>query len=113
MPTPSAVRATIPRHSLKSTRKVPELDDEKLKKFVSALWDESIVPSLTDYIRIPNKSPAFDKDWAANGHMDAAVALMEAWARNKLTAIPGASLEVVRLAGRTPVIVIEVPGEGD
>src|SRR5256885_3437946 len=102
----------MPRRSRKSTRKAPEVDDAKLKNFVNTLWDESVVPSLTDYIRIPNKSPAFDKDWATNGHMDAAVALMEAWARKKLTAVPGAKLEVVRLNGRTPVIFIEVPGEG-
>jgi len=103
----------MPRRSLKSTRKAPELDGERLKKFVSRLWDDSVVPSLTDYIRIPNKSPAFDKDWVAHGHMDAAVALMETWARNKLVAIPGARLDVVRLPGRTPVIAIEIPGEGD
>ena len=24
------------------------------------IWDDEIVPALTDYIRIPNKSPAFD-----------------------------------------------------
>ena len=24
---------------------------------------DEIIPALTDYIRIPNKSPAFDPDW--------------------------------------------------
>jgi hypothetical protein len=36
--------------------------------FVDACWDE-IVPVLEDYIRIPNKSPLFDPEWAAHGHM--------------------------------------------
>ena len=89
------------------------MDDEKLKNFLNRLWDDSVVPSLTDYIRIPNKSPAFDKDWEARGHMDKAVALLEAWARAQLSAIPSAKLEVVRLSGRTPVIAIEIPGDGD
>jgi acetylornithine deacetylase/succinyl-diaminopimelate desuccinylase-like protein len=89
------------------------VDDEKLKNFLNTLWDDSVVPSLTDYIRIPNKSPAFDKDWEARGHMDKAVALLEAWARAQLSAIPSAKLEVVRLSGRTPVIAIEIPGDGD
>jgi acetylornithine deacetylase/succinyl-diaminopimelate desuccinylase-like protein len=40
------------------------------------------------------------------------VALFEGWARGKLGALPRATLEIVRLAGRTPVILIEVPGEG-
>ena len=52
------------------------MDGEKLKNFLNRLWDDSVVPSLTDYIRIPNKSPAFDKDWEARGHMDKAVALL-------------------------------------
>ncbi len=73
-------------------------------------WDDDIVPVLTDYIRIPNKSPAFDPDWQAHGHMDKVVALFEGWAREKLKALPGAKLEVVRLKGRTPLIFIEVPG---
>ena len=49
--------------SPKSTRKATDLDGQRLKSFVSAQWDDAVVPSLTDYIRIPNKSPAFDKDW--------------------------------------------------
>ena len=89
------------------------MDDQRLKRFVSAQWDNAVVPSLIEYIRIPNKSPAFDKDWVEHGHMDAAVALMEKWARARIAPIPGASLEVVRLPDRTPVILIEIPGQGD
>ena len=40
---------------------------------VERVWDEDILPTLVDYIRIPNKSPAFDADWAAHGHMERAV----------------------------------------
>jgi acetylornithine deacetylase/succinyl-diaminopimelate desuccinylase-like protein len=88
------------------------MDNGKLKTFVDTCWDDEIVPKLVEYIRIPNKSPAFDPDWAAHGYMDQAVALLEAWARAKLAALPGATLEVVRLPGRTPVILIEIPGQG-
>ena len=87
-------------------------DAAGLKAFIDRLWDAEIVPALVDYIRIPNKSPAFDPDWAAHGHMDEATALLEAWARGKLAALPGSTLEVVRLEGRTPVILIDIPGEG-
>jgi acetylornithine deacetylase/succinyl-diaminopimelate desuccinylase-like protein len=88
------------------------MDSAKLKAFVNTLWDDAVVPSLVEYIRIPNKSPSFDPDWVAHGHMDAAVALMEAWARARLANIPGATLDVVRLEERTPVIFIEIPGVG-
>ena len=51
-------------------------------------------------------------DWAAHGYMDEAVALFEGWARERLARLPGATLEIVRLPGRTPLILIEVPGAG-
>ncbi len=83
------------------------MDASQAKQFIDAKWDAEIVPQLVEYVRIPNKSPMFDADWVANGHMDRAVALMEAWARAQ--DIPGMTLEVVRLEGRTPLIFIEVP----
>lgn len=88
------------------------LDDSRLKTFVDRCWSDEIVPTLIEYITIPNKSPAFDSDWAAHGHMEAAVAMFERWARDKLRALPGATLDVVRLPQRTPLILIDVPGTG-
>jgi acetylornithine deacetylase/succinyl-diaminopimelate desuccinylase-like protein len=88
------------------------LDAATTKEFVGGCWDDAILPALVDYIGIPNKSPAFDPDWAAHGHMDKAVALFEAWARARISALPGARLETIRLPGRTPLIVIDVPGVG-
>ncbi len=87
------------------------MDAAKLKKFVNGMWDDSVVPSLTDYIRIPNKSPAFDPDWEKHGYMRDAVALLERWAREKLAPIKGAALEVVQLPGRTPLIFMDIPGD--
>src|SRR3990167_2685471 len=80
-----------------------------LKKFVDGVWTREIVPEITEYIRIPAKSPHFDPDWEKNGHIDRAIAHMVRWAKEKITAIPGATIEVVRLKGRTPVILIEAP----
>jgi len=87
------------------------MDSTALTGFVGGLWDREIVPQLIEYIRIPNKSPMFDAQWAEHGHMDRAVALMETWARAQ--PIAGMQLEVVRLPGRTPLIFIEIPGKGD
>jgi acetylornithine deacetylase/succinyl-diaminopimelate desuccinylase-like protein len=89
------------------------MDTARLKGFVENLWDEAVLPSLTDYIRIPNKSPAFDPDWEAHGHMAKAVALLEGWARARLAQLPGATLDIVQLPGRTPVILIDIPGDSD
>ncbi len=88
------------------------MDQDKLTRFIDGCWQAEIVPRLIDYIRIPNKSPAFDPDWAEHGHMEKAVTLLAGWAQGKLAALPGATLEVVRLPGRTPLILIEIPGKG-
>jgi acetylornithine deacetylase/succinyl-diaminopimelate desuccinylase-like protein len=87
-------------------------DADRLSAFIGKLWDEEVTPTLVDYIKIPNKSPSFDPDWAAHGHMDKVVAMFEAWARRKIAPLAGATLEVVRLEGRTPVILIDIPGQG-
>ena len=85
------------------------MDDARIAREIGGLWDDEIVAQLSEYIRIPNKSPMFDPDWVAHGYMDAAVAWMTRWARARLAALPGATLEVVQLPGRTPLICIEVP----
>jgi acetylornithine deacetylase/succinyl-diaminopimelate desuccinylase-like protein len=86
------------------------MDASKIDRFIADKWDDDIVPQLVEYIRIPNKSPMFDTQWAQHGYMDAAVALMETWA--KAQAIPGLVVEVVQLAGRTPLIYLEIPATG-
>jgi len=85
------------------------IDAGSLEEFVSLKWDDEIVPRLVEYIRIPCKSPHFDPDWAANGHIDAAVALAERWSRAQ--DIPGLKIEIIRLENRTPVIFFELDGE--
>jgi acetylornithine deacetylase/succinyl-diaminopimelate desuccinylase-like protein len=85
------------------------MDRHRIQTFIAGLWDDEIVPQLTEYIRIPNKSPLFDPQWQQHGYMDDAVRLMETWARGKLDALPGATLEVIRLEGRTPLIFIDIP----
>lgn len=84
------------------------MDTNRLRRYTDALWDESILPQLMEYIRIPSKSPHFDPQWQEHGHMDAAVALAEAWVRAQ--PIPGMTVEVVRLPGRTPLLYVDIPG---
>ncbi len=87
---------------------MPTLRSSEAVAFADRVWEGEIVPALSEYIRIPNKSPAFEPDWRAVGHMDRAVAHIEAWCRRQ--AMPGLSIEVVRLENRTPVILMELPG---
>jgi acetylornithine deacetylase/succinyl-diaminopimelate desuccinylase-like protein len=88
------------------------MDQAKLAQFVDRIWDGEVLPLLVEYIKIPNKSPDFDRDWAAHGYMDQAVELLAGWARRTIAGFAGARLEVLRLPGRTPLILIDIPATG-
>ena len=66
------------------TLRAPEIkskpmEKNRTEKFVNQMWDDSIIPELSDYIRIPNKSPMFDPDWEKHGYMEQAVQQFERW----------------------------------
>ncbi|PQA79411.1 M20/M25/M40 family metallo-hydrolase [Rhodoferax sp. TS-BS-61-7] len=77
---------------------------------VSQAWDRDIVHRLEDYIRIPAKSPMFDADWASGGYLETVVRNTAQWIEAQK--VPGLTLEVVRLEGRTPVLFFEVAASG-
>ncbi len=82
------------------------MNTTNVDRFVREQWDSSIIPTLCEYVRIPNKSPVFDPDWEANGYMQTAVELLESWARN--AAVEGMQVEVFSLPGRTPILLCEI-----
>jgi acetylornithine deacetylase/succinyl-diaminopimelate desuccinylase-like protein len=89
------------------------INTEKLLADVTAQWDADIVPQLIEYIKIPAKSPGFDRDWAAHGFLDAAIEQARAWVA--VQNISGLTMEVIRLKGpdgklRTPVLFFDIPG---
>lgn len=81
---------------------------DSLAASIAAQWDADIVPQLVEYIRIPAKSPHFDPQWEASGHLERVIDLARAWVTKQN--VPGLAVEVVRLPGRTPLLYIEVPG---
>jgi len=87
------------------------MDAERIRRDVARLWRESIVAELQRYIAIPCKSPHFDPDWERNGHIEAAVRQLAGWAES--LEVPDLDVEVVRLPGRTPVLLLELPGTGE
>jgi acetylornithine deacetylase/succinyl-diaminopimelate desuccinylase-like protein len=87
------------------------MDIQKTKDFVEGTWDDSIIPELCEYIKVPNKSPAFDPDWEKHGYMEQAVSMFENWCRQQ--PIKGISIEVIRIEGRTPLLFMDIPGASD
>ncbi|HEX2836437.1 MAG TPA: M20 family metallopeptidase [Thermoanaerobaculia bacterium] len=85
------------------------MNADQNRTLVDAHWTSSIVPTLEQYIRIPNQSPLFDPEWKRNGHMHKAVALARQWVEAQ--GVKGLTIEVHELEGRTPVIFMEVEGD--
>lgn len=85
------------------------MNSENNSQYINKFWDQAIIPTLMEYIKIPNKSPMFDPNWQAHGHMDRAVNLIANWCQQH--AVENMQLEIVRLPGRTPLIFIDIPGD--
>ena len=84
------------------------MDSRQLRTFVDAAWGEHVLPALREYIRIPALSPAFDADWEAHGELERAVVLARDWVIARK--LRGATVEILRLPGRTPVLMVDIPG---
>ena len=84
-----------------------EARHQGMRDHVLERWRPDILPLLETYARIPNLSPAYEPGWQDEGHMDAAAELLAGWASDR--ALPGATVEIVRITGLTPTVVVEVP----
>jgi acetylornithine deacetylase/succinyl-diaminopimelate desuccinylase-like protein len=82
---------------------------DKTQSFVNGFWDDEILPTIQDYIRVPNVSPLFDADWEKHGHMEKALQLVKGWVEAHKP--EGSTLHVGRLPNRTPLLILEVPGK--
>lgn len=81
----------------------------QIQNSVDRQWQDSIIEQLTAYVRIPNKSPMFDPEWEKHGYIDAAANLIADWCRKQ--PVEGMKVEVRRLPGLTPIVLVDVPGE--
>jgi len=87
------------------------MDHHAMQHFVDEKWNDEIVPELIEYIRIPNKSPHFDPDWAAHGYIEDAAQRIFDWCKKQ--DVPGMVAEIVRLPERTPLLFLEIPGQSE
>jgi len=87
------------------------MNNSALAAAVARHWNDSIVPQLVEYVRIPAKSPHFDPQWEAHGHIERVILLAEAWVRQQ--PVRGLAAQIVRLPGRTPLLYFDVPGTGE
>lgn len=76
-------------------------------EYINKQWDENLVPLITEAIKIPNLSPAFDPDCLTNGLQEKCLDLMVTWMNKNMPA--GGKLEVFTQEGVTPIILAEIP----
>jgi acetylornithine deacetylase/succinyl-diaminopimelate desuccinylase-like protein len=81
------------------------MDRESIRDYVYENFNNIYLPSLKDYLRIPNLSPSYDKDWKKNGYLKKAAILLKDFAIQQ-----GTYFSVNYLEGEnTPLLYIYVP----
>ncbi|OGT52058.1 MAG: peptidase M20 [Gammaproteobacteria bacterium RIFCSPHIGHO2_12_FULL_42_13] len=90
------------------------MTQQKLKENFSHIenqWDHEIIPELVEYIKIPAKSPLFDKNWRTNGHIHNAMTRVKKWCEKQ--PIKNMKIDLLEIENRTPVLLIDIPGQSD
>lgn len=82
---------------------------EQAQQFIEKNFDESALPSLKEYITIPNLSRLYDPEWQTNGNPERAVDHLKNWVVDQN--VKGLKLEIVKHEGYSPLLFIEIEGE--
>ena len=84
------------------------LDLESMMQRSDELWEESILPSLSDFIEIKALSPLFEPDWAELGELDATIDMFCGWLDDQT--LTGMSYETHRIEDKSPVLLVTIEG---
>ena len=86
------------------------VDLDRLIERADELWEDSIIPSLTEFIAIEALSPGFEPNWKAKGELNSAIKLFSDWLVNQ--ELDGMTYKIHEIEGRTPVLLVTVEGTG-
>jgi acetylornithine deacetylase/succinyl-diaminopimelate desuccinylase-like protein len=98
---------SLPRGNQLPGGSIDRVDNTTVRTTVRQAWGSDILASLSELVAIPAESPSFDQQWATSGHLDAAAEHVRQWLLGRR--VPDAVVEIVRLPGRTPVLLMDVP----
>jgi acetylornithine deacetylase/succinyl-diaminopimelate desuccinylase-like protein len=84
------------------------LDAGRVLEYCRKRWEGDLLEELSAFIEVRAISPAYDAAWEANGQLDAVADRAEHWLREQ--GLAGAHVEVLREPGRTPLVLVDVPG---
>lgn len=86
------------------------MDAQKTSDFVKEHFEKSFVEPLSDYIRIPNLTPAFDPEYFSNGLIQKGIEFVREYADS--LQIDGLTFNVHDEEGRCPMVVMTYEGTG-
>ena len=87
-----------------------EHDLDRLLTMSDDIWENSIIPSLSEFISIKALSPLFEPEWRRLGELDATIDLFCKWVETQN--LNGMTYSVHRIEDRSPVLLITVEGTG-
>jgi acetylornithine deacetylase/succinyl-diaminopimelate desuccinylase-like protein len=79
---------------------------EQIRDFVTQQFDEVFLPSLEDFVRIPNLSPLFDDKWNENGLQMKAADHLKSFADS--LDIKGYTSKLYKEDDRTPLLFLNI-----
>ena len=79
-------------------------------EFVERDFDENVLPALSEFVAIPNMSPAFDPGNDTLDETEKVISLVSEWTAQHF---PEAQVSVLRKPGLWPLMLIDVPGTTD
>jgi acetylornithine deacetylase/succinyl-diaminopimelate desuccinylase-like protein len=86
-------------------------DKDSINTFIDKTFWQSYVPSLQQFIAIPNTSRLYDPDWYTNGLLEQAGKHIQSWVEG--LNIKGLKSELMKLEGFSPLLFVEVEGEAE
>lgn len=83
------------------------MDKNSFRKYVERFFTSTTLPTLMNFVRIPNLSPSYDPEWQTNGLLTKAANLIISFAKS--LNLNKAEINLIQDNGRTPLVFIEIP----
>ena len=87
-----------------------DIDIDSMMEASESIWEESILPSLSEFIEIHALSPGFAPDWDELGELQATIDLFCGWLDRQ--GIAGMTYETHRIGNHSPVLLVTIEGTG-
>lgn len=86
-----------------------QFNQETAQKYIEKVYWESYIPSLSEFVAIPNTSRLYDTGWYTNGLLEKAGTHVQKWVEG--LGIKGLKTEFMKLEGFSPLLFIEIEGQ--